>query len=93
MRKIMENYLKMGSAEFYKKVIVIMKKYENEIPDCKNYSFAARFAERRSANLVSDFYDILKRDNWRKLDTLHFFIKELLKMSVMSWNDGNIIFH
>ena len=89
----MENYQKMSSAEFYKKVIVIMKKYEEEIPDCKNYSFAQRFAERRSANLFSDFYDIIKKDNWRKLDTIQMFTKELLEMSIMSWNDGNIIFH
>lgn len=89
----MENYLKMGSGEFYKKVIVIMKKYEEEIPDCKNYSFATRFAERRSANLVTDFYDILKKEDWKKLDIIQLFVRELYSMCVMSWNDGNIIFH
>ena len=91
----MENYLKMSSGSFRKRVLNLMKEYEEDLEGCVSYSFAQRFAERRSRNLLIEYVHYLfprpvKKDILIKGKEL---INELEKMVVIEHNDGNIIFH
>lgn len=91
----MENYLKMSSGSFRKRVLNLMKEYEEDLEGCVSYSFATRFAERRSKNLLIEYVHYLfprpvKKDILAKGKEL---INELEKMVVIEHNDGNIIFH
>lgn len=91
----MENYAKLSCGDFRRKVLDLMKEYEEELEGCVSYSFATRFAERRSKNLLIEYIHYLfpvpvKKDILIKGKEL---INELEKMVVLENNNGNILFH
>ena len=81
-------YLKMEKEEFYKETLSVLKKY-----GFLNYSFAVRFTERRSKNLINDFGWKLIHDPKNTRPMVAGVVQALDKMAVMENNDGNIIFN
>ena len=86
------NYAKILSSDFYMEVISLLKSYEGKIEGVVSYSFAVRFTNRRSKNVLVDFLQyLLPVSEMEKIFIFELF-KELEKMSVLDFNDGNISF-
>lgn len=90
-----KNYCKMSSEEFYKETLQVLNKYEGRIEGVVSYSFAVRFSQRRSLNVVTEFAHYLVPvpipSNSKK--EIVEVLSELRKMCVFDFNDGNITFN
>lgn len=90
MEKMKMPYANMENKKFYDLVLSILRKYENEIEGIVNYSFAVRFTNRRSLNVIIDFIHYLMP---AKNSCLRNVVSELNEMVVFKHNDGNINFN
>ncbi len=85
------NYAKIDNVIYRAETLAILKSYENRgAVNVVRYSFAEKFAERRSKNLLYSFGLELLKDNSREM--VAGIVQALFKMVVLDFNDGNISF-
>ena len=86
------NYAKKISSDYYMEVISLLKSYEGKIEGVVSYSFAVRFTNRRSKNVLADFLQYLLPVSEMEKSFVIELMKKLQEMAVLDFNDGNMTF-